>query len=66
MHQVLKPMLHALLIPGSLTYLSVASNRRLKAAAFKLIGAYVAKVRFAVSSALSDRVTLVRLQVFNS
>lgn len=37
-------MLHALLIPGTLTYLSVASNRRLKAPAFKLIGAYLSKV----------------------
>ncbi|OBZ77463.1 hypothetical protein A0H81_01899 [Grifola frondosa] len=41
--QILKPMLHALLIPGTLTFLSVASNRRLKAPAFRLIGAYVAK-----------------------
>ncbi|KAL4242608.1 RNI-like protein [Abortiporus biennis] len=43
--QVLKPMLHALLIPQSLTFLSVASNRRLKGNAFRLIGAYVAKAR---------------------
>ncbi|GBE84362.1 hypothetical protein SCP_0603410 [Sparassis crispa] len=42
---VLKPMLHALLIPDSLTFLSVASNRRLKASAFRLIGAYVLKTR---------------------
>ena len=42
--QILKPMLHALLIPGTLSFLSVASNRRLKAAAFRLIGAYVKKV----------------------
>ncbi|KAI0343834.1 RNI-like protein [Trametopsis cervina] len=40
---VLKPILHSLLIPGSLTYLSVASNSRLRAPAFKLIGAYVSK-----------------------
>lgn len=38
-------MLHSLLIPGSLTYISVASNRRLKAPAFKVLGAYLAKVR---------------------
>jgi len=37
-------MLHALLIPGTLSFLSVASNRRLKTAAFRLIGAYVEKV----------------------
>jgi len=39
-------MLHALLIPGTLSFLSVASNRRLKAAAFRLVGAYVKKVFF--------------------
>lgn len=44
--QILKPMLHALLIPGTLSFLSVASNRRLKAAAFRLIGAYLKKVGF--------------------
>lgn len=43
--QILKPMLHALLIPGTLTFLSVASNRRMKAPAFRLIGAYVSKAR---------------------
>ncbi|KAF8879272.1 hypothetical protein BD779DRAFT_1552376 [Infundibulicybe gibba] len=37
----LKPILHALLIPGTLSFLSVASNRRLKAPAFRLLGAYV-------------------------
>ncbi|TCD69570.1 hypothetical protein EIP91_006992 [Steccherinum ochraceum] len=41
----LKPMLHALLIPESLTFLSVASNRRMKAPAFRVIGAYVAKAK---------------------
>ena len=45
--QIIKPILHALLIPSSLTFLSVASNRRLKASAFKLVGAYVSKVCFA-------------------
>ncbi|KAL0071126.1 hypothetical protein AAF712_001684 [Marasmius tenuissimus] len=39
----LKPILHALLIPNSLTFLSVASNRRLKPPAFRLIGAYLGK-----------------------
>ncbi|KAJ7136385.1 hypothetical protein C8R43DRAFT_929206 [Mycena crocata] len=39
----LKPILHALLIPRSLSYLSLASNRRLKGAAWKLVGAYVGK-----------------------
>ncbi|OCH84554.1 RNI-like protein [Obba rivulosa] len=43
--QVLKPILHALLIPNSLTFLSVASNRRLKAPAFRLIGVYVSKAK---------------------
>ena len=42
--QKLKPVLHALLIPGTLEYLSVASNRRLKPPAFKLIGAYASQV----------------------
>lgn len=42
---ILKPILHALLIPQSLTFLSVALNRRLKAPAFRLIGAYVAKAK---------------------
>ncbi|KAI0777715.1 hypothetical protein BD413DRAFT_602017 [Trametes elegans] len=40
---ILKPMLHALLIPGTLTFLSVSSNRRMKAPAFRLLGAYVTK-----------------------
>ncbi|KAI0321438.1 hypothetical protein OF83DRAFT_1051221 [Amylostereum chailletii] len=43
--RILKPILHSLLIPGSLTFLSVASNRRLKAPAFRLIGAYVSKAK---------------------
>ncbi|CAL1710893.1 unnamed protein product [Somion occarium] len=42
---ILKPMLHALLIPNSLVFLSVASNRRLKPPAFRLIGAYLTKAR---------------------
>ncbi|RDB16470.1 hypothetical protein Hypma_002780 [Hypsizygus marmoreus] len=41
--QTLKPILHALLIPNSLSFLSVASNRRLKTPAFRLIGAYATK-----------------------
>ncbi len=41
--QILKPMLHALLIPNTLTFLSVASNRRMKTAAFRLIAAFAAK-----------------------
>lgn len=41
----MKPILHALLIPATLTFLSVASNRRLKAPAFRLIGAFIVKVR---------------------
>ncbi|KAF8957545.1 hypothetical protein BDZ97DRAFT_2079150 [Flammula alnicola] len=40
-----KPMLHALLIPGTRSFLSVASNRRLKTAAFRLIGAYVKEAK---------------------
>ncbi|CAA7270344.1 unnamed protein product [Cyclocybe aegerita] len=43
--QILKPMLHSLLIPGTLSFLSVASNRRLKPPAFRLIGAYVGKAK---------------------
>ncbi|KAK7692097.1 hypothetical protein QCA50_005503 [Cerrena zonata] len=42
---ILKPMLHSLLIPNSLTFLSVASNRRLKPPAFRLIGAYLTKAK---------------------
>ncbi|EJF63717.1 RNI-like protein [Dichomitus squalens LYAD-421 SS1] len=42
---ILKPILHSLLIPGTLTFLSVSSNRRLKAPAFRLIGAYVTKAK---------------------
>ncbi|EJD08451.1 uncharacterized protein FOMMEDRAFT_101852 [Fomitiporia mediterranea MF3/22] len=41
----LKPILHALLIPGTLNFLSIASNRRLKAPAFRLIGAFVQKAK---------------------
>ncbi|KAI0266389.1 hypothetical protein BC834DRAFT_874348 [Gloeopeniophorella convolvens] len=43
--RILKPILHSLLIPGTLTFLSVASNRRLKAPAFRLIGAFVVKAK---------------------
>ncbi|KAJ7054276.1 hypothetical protein C8F01DRAFT_1031529 [Mycena amicta] len=39
----LKPVLHSLLIPRTLSYLSIASNRRLKGNAWKLLGAYLAK-----------------------
>ncbi|KAG8979777.1 hypothetical protein FRB94_011521 [Tulasnella sp. JGI-2019a] len=39
----LKPILHALLIPQSLPYLSLSGNKRLKPAAFKLIGIYATK-----------------------
>ena len=42
--QMLKSMLHALLIPGTLSFLSVASNRRLKSPAYRVIGAYVSEV----------------------
>ncbi|EAU86549.2 hypothetical protein CC1G_07745 [Coprinopsis cinerea okayama7 len=41
----LKVILHSLLIPGTLSFLSVASNRRLKTAAFRLIGAYLKKAK---------------------
>ena len=37
-------MLHALLIPDTLSFLSVASNRRLKSPAFRIIGAYLSQV----------------------
>ncbi len=43
--KILKPILHSLLIPGTLTLLSVSSNRRLKAPGLRLIGAYATKVR---------------------
>lgn len=41
--QNLKPILHSLLIPNSLNFLSIASNRRLKGPAFKIIGSFVQK-----------------------
>ncbi|KAH7915505.1 hypothetical protein BJ138DRAFT_1187914 [Hygrophoropsis aurantiaca] len=41
----LKPLLHALLIPGTLVYLSVASNKRIKAPGFRLIGAYASRAK---------------------
>ncbi|KAI5119230.1 hypothetical protein M0805_002155 [Coniferiporia weirii] len=40
---ILKPLLHALLIPNTLNFLSVASNRRLKTPAFKLISVFIQK-----------------------
>ncbi|KAG9016261.1 hypothetical protein FRB90_003583 [Tulasnella sp. 427] len=39
----LKPILHALLIPQTLPYLSLAGNRRFKPPAFKLIGIFAQK-----------------------
>ncbi|KZT70603.1 RNI-like protein [Daedalea quercina L-15889] len=42
---ILKPILHSLLIPDSLRFLSIASNRRLKAPAFRLVGAYLSKTK---------------------
>ncbi|KAJ7343861.1 hypothetical protein DFH08DRAFT_915041 [Mycena albidolilacea] len=40
----LKPILHALLIPRSLAYLSLAANRKIKGpSAWRLIGAYLAQ-----------------------
>ncbi|KAG8883926.1 hypothetical protein FRB97_005600 [Tulasnella sp. 331] len=39
----LKPILHALLIPQSLPYLSLSGNKRLKHPAYKLIGIYATK-----------------------
>ncbi|KAH9950799.1 RNI-like protein [Amylocystis lapponica] len=42
---IIKPILHALLIPDSLTFISVSSNRRLKASAFRLLGAYVSQAK---------------------
>ncbi|KAJ7177065.1 hypothetical protein C8R46DRAFT_1246346, partial [Mycena filopes] len=39
----LKPLLHALLIPRSLSFLSLAANRRLKGGAWRVVGAYLEK-----------------------
>ncbi|KAG8951134.1 hypothetical protein FRC04_006793 [Tulasnella sp. 424] len=39
----LKPILHALLIPQTLPYLSLAGNKRLKPPAYKLIGIFAQK-----------------------
>ncbi|KAJ7763022.1 hypothetical protein B0H16DRAFT_505089 [Mycena metata] len=39
----LKPLLHALLIPRSLSFLSLASNKKLKGNAWRVVGAYVSK-----------------------
>ena len=65
--QTLKPILHSLLIPGTLTFLSVPSNGRLKAPAFRLIGADVTKVRSAlVARRCSTLTRAYRLEVCNS
>jgi protein phosphatase 1 regulatory subunit 37 len=56
--QKLKPVLHALLIPGTLEYLSVASNRRLKPPAFKLIGAYASQVGLVHTSPVRGQVLI--------
>ncbi|KAG6896973.1 hypothetical protein C0992_004975 [Termitomyces sp. T32_za158] len=42
---ILKPLLHSLLIPESLSFLSLASNRKLKSPAFRLVGAYVLQAK---------------------
>ncbi|KAJ7763041.1 hypothetical protein B0H16DRAFT_1311352, partial [Mycena metata] len=39
----LKPLLHALLIPRSLSFLSLASNKKLKGNAWRVLGAYLSK-----------------------
>ncbi|KAJ6481179.1 hypothetical protein DFH09DRAFT_1464733, partial [Mycena vulgaris] len=39
----LKPLLHALLIPRTLAFLSLAANRRLRGAVWRLVGAYLGK-----------------------
>ncbi|KAH7099969.1 RNI-like protein [Auriculariales sp. MPI-PUGE-AT-0066] len=39
----IKPLLHALLIPCSITFFSIASNRQLKAPGFRVLGAYIEK-----------------------
>ncbi|KAF8885399.1 hypothetical protein CPB84DRAFT_1816838 [Gymnopilus junonius] len=44
--QILKPMLHALLIPGTLSFLSVASNRRMKSAAFVSLAPMLRSLQF--------------------
>ncbi|KIK45051.1 hypothetical protein CY34DRAFT_10635 [Suillus luteus UH-Slu-Lm8-n1] len=38
-------MLHALLVPGTLVFLSVASNRHLQTPAFKVLGFYASKAK---------------------
>jgi hypothetical protein len=43
--QALKPILHALLISGTLPHLSIAGNRKIKAPGWRMIAAYVRKVR---------------------
>lgn len=57
--QSLKPILHALLIPQTLPYLSLAGNRRLKPPAYKLIGIFAVKVRDALATAKMPFLTLV-------
>ncbi|KAG8824252.1 hypothetical protein FRC17_009140 [Serendipita sp. 399] len=39
----LKAILHSLLIPNTLSYLSLASNKTLKSTSWKLVGAYLSK-----------------------
>ncbi|KAL1716168.1 hypothetical protein EV715DRAFT_255322 [Schizophyllum commune] len=41
----LKPILHALLIPNTLSYLSLESNKRLKTPAFRLVGVFLEKAQ---------------------
>ena len=42
-NQALKPILHSLLIPNSLSYLSLASNKNLKTSSWRLVGVYLSK-----------------------
>jgi hypothetical protein len=43
--QCLKPILHALLVSGSLPHLSLAGNKKLKPQSFRILSAYLRKVR---------------------
>jgi hypothetical protein len=53
--QALKPILHALLISGTLPHLSIAGNRKIKAPGWRMVAAYVRKVRVVMALPTSSK-----------
>lgn len=64
--QILKLLLHALLIPGTLNFLSIASNRRLKAPAFRIVGVFMKRVRHALLHVICVLTNLGRPRICSS